>query len=150
MDGNSYDLPRLGKFSHENSVTHPNTGDKTVVVGLDDTSPRGQVYIYVGTKTSSSQPIEAAGLNNGDLYGIKVIGFPNEIFTNGIPSGSAFTAYNLGDVSCKTGGQIDSESVSNGVTGFWRPEDGCWDPSLSREIRLRPSLSPYAVPPLGG
>jgi hypothetical protein len=128
LDGNSYDLPRLGKFSHENSVAHPSTGDKTVVVGLDDTSPRGQVYIYVGTKTTSSNPIEAAGLSNGDLYGIKVVGFTNEIFATGIPSGTPFTAYNFGDVSCETGSKLDADSVANGVTGFWRPEDGCWDP----------------------
>jgi hypothetical protein len=128
LDGNSYDLPRLGKFSHENSVAHPSAGDKTVVVGLDDTSPRGQLYIYVGTKTSSSDPIEAAGLNNGQLYGIKVTGFPQEDFTNGIPSGTPFTAFNFGDVSCESGAQLDADSVTNGVTGFWRPEDGCWDP----------------------
>jgi hypothetical protein len=23
---------------------------------------------------------------------------------------------------------LDADSVTNGVTGFWRPEDGCWDP----------------------
>ncbi len=128
LDGNSYELPGLGKFAHENSVANPSTGDKTVVVGLDDTSPRGQVYIYVGTKTASSNPIEAAGLNNGDLYGIEVIGFPQEDFNTGIPSCTPFTAYNFGDVSCETGGQLDADSVTNGVTGFWRPEDGCWDP----------------------
>src|SRR6185369_17401972 len=99
-------------------------GDKTVVAGLDDTSPRGQVYIYVGTKTSSSNPIEAAGLNNGQLYGVKVTGFPQEDFTNGIPSGTPFTAFNFGDVSCESGAQLDADSVTNGVTGFWRPEDG--------------------------
>jgi len=36
MDGTSYELPWLGKFSWENSVAHPNPGIKTVVAGLDD------------------------------------------------------------------------------------------------------------------
>ena len=36
-------------------------GRKTVVVGLDD-GTGGQVYVYVGTKTRSSDPITAAGL----------------------------------------------------------------------------------------
>jgi hypothetical protein len=128
LDGTSYDLPRLGKFSHENSLTHPNTGNKTVVVGLDDTSPLGQVYVYVGEKTLSSNPIDAAGLNNGVLYGIKVVGFPQEVFATGIPSGTPFTVYNFGDVSCQTGGKLNADSFTNAVTGFWRPEDGCWDP----------------------
>jgi hypothetical protein len=87
MNGNSYELPWLGKFSHENSVANPATGNKTVVAGTDDTSPRGQVYIYIGDKTASADPIEAAGLKNGNLYGIKVTGFPQEDFTSGIPSG---------------------------------------------------------------
>jgi hypothetical protein len=128
MDGNSYELPWLGKFSHENSVANPATGDKTVVAGLDDTSPRGQLYIYVGDKTASTDPVEAAGLKNGNLYGIKVTGFPEEDFTNGIPSGTPFTLYNFGDVGCTTGTDLDALSVAAGVTGFWRPEDGSWDP----------------------
>ncbi|HXI50893.1 MAG TPA: hypothetical protein VNH84_05295 [Candidatus Saccharimonadales bacterium] len=163
LDGTSYDLPRLGKFSHENSVTHPNTGNKTVVVGLDDTSPLGQVYVYVGDKTLSSNPIDAAGLNNGSLFGIKVVGFPQEVFATGIPSGTPFTTYNFGDVSCQTGGKLNADSFTNEVTGFWRPEDGCWDPvhpndfyfvttasftGLSRLWRLR--FFDAANPAIGG
>jgi hypothetical protein len=134
MNGLSYELPWLGKFSHENSVANPASGDKTVVIGLDDTSPRGQVYVYVGQKSNSTDPIAAAGLRNGSLYGIKVTGFPEESFETGIPSGTPFTTYSLGDVSCKTGAQLDAESVTNGVTGFWRPEDGAWDPAHPRDF----------------
>jgi hypothetical protein len=128
MNGNSYELPWLGKFSHENSVANPATGDKTVVAGTDDTSPRGQVYIYIGDKTASADPIEAAGLKNGNLYGIKVTGFPEEDFTSGIPSGTTFTLHNLGNVGCTSGAALNAASVAAGVTGFWRPEDGSWDP----------------------
>jgi hypothetical protein len=128
MDGTSYELPWLGKFAHENSLANPATGDKTVVVGLDDTSPRGQLYVYIGDKTASADPIEAAGLKNGNLYGIKVTGFPEENFDTGIPSGTPFTLHNLGDVHCTSGADLETLSVTNGVTGFWRPEDGSWDP----------------------
>src|SRR5262249_20829569 len=34
----------------------------------------------------------------------------------------------FGDVSGLTGAQLDTASLANGVTGFWRPEDGSWDP----------------------
>src|SRR6266540_1809026 len=68
LDGTSWDLPRLGKQAWENSVAHPKAGAKTLVAGLDDTTP-GQVYLYVGTKTTTGSPIEKAGLTNGTLFG---------------------------------------------------------------------------------
>ncbi|HEU5070896.1 MAG TPA: alkaline phosphatase PhoX [Verrucomicrobiae bacterium] len=128
MDGNSYELPAVGKLAFENVVANPGTGDKTVVAGTDD-GTGGQVYMYAGTKTSSADPINAAGLDNGVLYGIKVAGFAAEPAATGIPSGTAFTCVNLGDVKLKTGSQIESDSQTNGVTSFNRPEDSCWDPS---------------------
>jgi len=69
LDGTSYELPRLGKFAWENAVANPATGISTVVAGTDD-GTGGQVYFYVGTKTSSSNPVEAAGLTNGNLFSI--------------------------------------------------------------------------------
>ena len=65
LDGVSWDLPRTGKFSWENSLAHPNPGVKTIVVGMDDSTP-GQVYVYVGTKTAEGSPVDRAGLTNGD------------------------------------------------------------------------------------
>lgn len=128
MDGNSYLLPALGKLAFENVTANPATGDKTIVASMDD-GTGGQVYLYAGTKTASVNPIAAAGLENGSLYGIKVAGFSAENAATGIPSGTPFTCFNLGDAKLKTGAQIESLSVSNGVTTFQRPEDGCWDPS---------------------
>ena len=40
----AYELPKLGKFSWENSVANPFSGDQTIVVGVDDATP-SQVYI---------------------------------------------------------------------------------------------------------
>jgi hypothetical protein len=132
MNGTSYELPWLGKFSWENSVANPATGLNTVVAGTDD-GTGGQVYFYVGTKTNSANPIEAAGLTNGNLFGIKVNGLDvenNETVLNGsVP----FTAYNFGDVSSKTGAALETESKDASgayrVTSFQRPEDGAWDPT---------------------
>jgi hypothetical protein len=131
--GTSYELPYLGKFSWENSVAHPNSGDKTLVVGLDDSTP-GQVYLYVGDKQDYGNPVERAGLQNGLLYGIKV--------TNGGPNyaGGAVPRENAGAINgnftlhpftrpqaAGTGAALQGESVANGVTEFARPEDGHWD-----------------------
>lgn len=133
LNGSSYELPALGKLAWENSVANPDTGRKTVVVGTDD-GTGGQVYVYVGTKIRSTDPITAAGLNNGVLYGIKVNGFTAEDVTNGIPSGTSFAGVLLGNVSTKTGAQLEADSNTNGVTSFLRPEDGCWDPKNPRDF----------------
>jgi hypothetical protein len=128
LDGNSYELPRLGKFSWENSVAHPDTGDATVVVGLDDTGG-GQVYVYVGSKSASSDRVIAAGLGNGVLTGIKVQGLALENDTTVVAPGTPFTVESLGDVSARSGAQLELDSRALGITGFNRPEDGSWDPS---------------------
>ncbi len=127
--GTSYELPYLGKFAWENSVAMPDSGDKTIVVGLDD-GTGGQVYVYVGDKQATGNTVEKAGLTNGVLYGVKVNGVPTENDATSLPAGGAsFTLVPLGDVSAKTGAQLNSESVAAGVTTFARPEDGSWDPS---------------------
>ena len=55
----SFELPSLGRMSWENSVACPYPQVKTLVVGLDDSTP-GQVYVYVGTKTASGDDITRA------------------------------------------------------------------------------------------
>jgi Esterase-like activity of phytase/Bacterial Ig domain/PA14 domain/Secretion system C-terminal sorting domain/Bacterial protein of unknown function (DUF839) len=126
--GTSYELPYLGKFSWENAVANPATGDKTVVAGMDDATP-GQVYFYIGTKTNSGTEIEKAGLSNGKLYGPVVSGLTAETSASIPPAGTTFTMADLGSVQNITGAALQANSVSAGVTQFLRPEDGSWDPS---------------------
>jgi hypothetical protein len=126
LDGTSWELPRLGKFAWENAVASPDSGDKTVVIGLDDSTP-GEVYVYVGSKASSGSPVDKAGLTNGSLYGVKVTGFPDESIANGIPSGTPFSLFSLGNVENMTGAQLQTASDLGDVTQFRRPEDGAWD-----------------------
>lgn len=128
MDGTSYQLPWLGRFSWENCVANPGTGERTVVVGTDD-SGDGQLYVYVGTKNRTGlTPVDRAGLTGGALLAVKVAGFPFELPATGIPSGTAFTTVSFGDVSAKTGATLQTESRAAGATEFQRPEDACWDP----------------------
>lgn len=131
--GSTYELPYLGKFSWENSVANPGTEDKTVVAGTDDAGG-GQIYIYIGDKKTTGSEIERAGLTGGNLYGIAVTGMTSES-NSGVPAaGTAFTLYNLGDVSGMTGSTINSTSNNNGVTGFQRPEDALWDPQNPADL----------------
>jgi hypothetical protein len=132
-DGTSYELASVGKYSFENAVANPATGKATVVVGTDDSTP-GQVYVYVGEKTATGNPAQMAGLTGGTLYGIKVPGVAVEPTNTGIPSGTAFTAVNLGDVSAKTGAQLETISDAAGVTEWFRPEDASWDPTHPTDL----------------
>ena len=124
--GVAYELPALGRVSFENSVAHPKSGDKTVVVSLDDATP-GQVYVYAGDKTTSSNPAVAAGLTNGKLYGIKVAGVPLEFGKSDWAVGSTLSFTGV-EVSGATGAALDTDSKAKLVTDFERPEDGAWDP----------------------
>jgi len=133
LNGTSYELPRLGKFSWENSVANPATGNKTVVAGMDDSTP-GQVYVYIGNKSNSGGAIDKAGLTNGTLYGVKVNGITTENRNTGITSGIQFTLQSLGNVQNKTGATLQSDSVAAGVTEFLRPEDGAWDPTHPTDL----------------
>lgn len=135
--GTSYQLPYLGRFSWENAVANPLESDTTLVAGLDDSSP-GQVYFYIGSKQSTGNDIEKAGLNNGTLYGVQLVDLianSNNESRDSVPAvDSRFNLISLGDVSNTTGAQLQTDSVNAGVTNFLRPEDGVWDPLNPRDF----------------
>lgn len=126
--GTSYILPGLGRASWENVVAMPNTGDKTVVVGLDD-SGGGQVYVYVGEKKATGNDVEKAGLTGGTLYGLKIAGVPTENDATAVGAGAAFSLVKIGDAANLTGAQLEAKSALLGVSALARPEDGAWDPT---------------------
>ena len=131
--GQTFELtPWLGNLSFENVVAHPDTGDATVVVNLDDgdATVGQQVYLYLGTKRSTGNPVQRAGLVGGRLFGIKMLGVPQSEYQKtdwevGDDFGVQFV-----DVSAHAGNaaQLEADSQAGGVTNFQRPEDGAWDP----------------------
>jgi hypothetical protein len=121
----TWQLPHLGKFSWENSIANPHAQQKTIVMGTDDSTP-GQVYMYVGNKTNSGNDIERAGLTNGNLYGVRVTATPTEV--RGSAVSGRFDLFDHGNVANSTGATLNTNSNSNSVTNFLRPEDGAWDP----------------------
>lgn len=126
--GNSWELPRMGKFSMENALASPAISDKTIVIGTDDATP-GQIYVYIGTKTSTGSEIEKAGLTNGKLYGVAVNGLSAES-SGSIPAANTpFALVDLGNVEDSTGAKLNGLSNAKSVTNFLRPEDGSWDPT---------------------
>lgn len=131
--GISYELPALGKMSNENAVANFAAGDKTIVCISDDSTP-GQVYIYVGNKSTTGLEIEKAGLTNGKLYGIAVNNYLAESNATIPAAATAFTLVEIPDAKTKTGAEINTFSNNNGVTTFLRPEDSAWDPSKPSDL----------------
>lgn len=127
--GTSYVLPWLGRASWENQVAMPDTGSKTVVVGLDD-SGGGQVYVYVGDKKSTGNDVERAGLTGGRLYGLKISGVASETDATTVPEGGAgFELVEIPGAATMTGAELETASTAAGVSRLARPEDGAWDPT---------------------
>lgn len=139
--GDTYALPYLGRYSHENVLANPASGDTTLVVSPDDDGP-GQVYVYVGTKQTSGNPVERAGLHGGKLYGIRVtdgganyaggaVMRENKGAING-----RFELVDLSDAALGSGANLQTVSVNRGVTEFARPEDGAWNGADPRAFFL--------------
>ena len=158
--GDSYELSTwLGNMSFENVVANPSTGDATVVGVTDDGNAEvgQQVYFHAGTKTTTGNPVQKAGLANGSFYGVKVAGVPQTEFAKtDWAVGDTFDA-SLVDVSQYAGvggtspnGTIDTleeDSQAKGVTNFQRPEDGAWDPRNPNDFYFvtTSNISPVAA-----
>src|SRR5262249_6321821 len=77
-----YEIPSCGLFAWENDVANPLSQRKTIVIGMDDTTPGGQLYVWVGDKQTSGNVVERAGLTrqsaSDNLYVVKVSGLGTE------------------------------------------------------------------------
>jgi hypothetical protein len=111
--GVSYELPHLGRVAWENLLALPQSGRRTVVIGMDD-FPGGHVYVYVGEKRKTGNPVEKAGLVGGALYAVRF-------------SGERFSLLPLGDVVGQDGRALRARARGLGATPLLRPEDGAWD-----------------------
>lgn len=132
--GTSYELPYLGKFSWENAIANPATGDLTVVAGTDDATTGGQVYFYIGSKSSSGNDIERAGLSNGKVYSIKIEGLSQEVSASIPKAGTSFTLIDLGRADTINGNTLNTRTINSGATSFLRPEDCTWDPAHPQDF----------------
>jgi Ca2+-binding RTX toxin-like protein len=148
----AYEMPHCGLFAWENNLANPFSQRKTITAGMDDGSPTGQLYFWIGDKQTTGNVVERAGLtrqsSNDNLWVLKVpslttvdgSGVPIE--TQGVPvSGPKGTAaaFQLlksgasGDASGLTFAQLEADSDSKAATQFLRPEDGHWDPNNPRD-----------------
>jgi Bacterial protein of unknown function (DUF839) len=134
----AFEMPHCGLFNWENNLANPLAQRKTITMGMDDTSPAGQVYVWVSEKQTTGNVVERAGLVRvggvGDQYVVKVSGLTPDATgaTNedrNTPLNGTFSLEKEGDVSGLTAAELETLSDSKGATQFLRPEDGNWDPS---------------------
>ncbi len=145
--GNSYHLEHFGFAAYENILLSPFEQDATVAILTDDAS-NGEVYIYVGTKQSTGNDVERAGLVGGDLYALAVEGKPFELdndLATAVGLTETFTLKLIGEPGDRPidGADVEArgadtltpldpaqtfESLKMGG-----PEDGAWDTRAGRE-----------------
>jgi hypothetical protein len=153
--GETWHLPLMGRMAYENLVASPHPQEKTIVALLDDSSINtaplvtnsvpSEVYFYIGRKKKHGHPIVAAGLTNGNFYGVKVSvegnpvteesnDFGLGIAATGFVGKGRFSLHDMGDVSDLTAVQIEELSFAAGVTRLQRVEDGAWDPARRNDF----------------
>ncbi len=118
--GKSFVLPwaTMANVGWENLLAHPNAGDKTVVMANSDGGFNG-VYLYVGSKATTGNDVEKAGLIGGTMYRVLV--------NNALTETTAADA-GLGLVSGAGTFSLTTDlATASGGTSFLRPEDGVWD-----------------------
>jgi hypothetical protein len=131
--GQSFELPRLGRWSVENNLANPFAQDKTIVVGNADDSANPGIWMYVGTKQSTGNDIERAGLTNGTAYTLSVPGLVSETRSFGLSTttyttSASFSWVNMGNLENVAAATQQTNGLTGGATKFLRPEDGAWDP----------------------
>ena len=134
-DGHAQQLPRLGLFSWENTLVAANRTDTTLVMGQEDTAG-GQLWVYVGRKTSSGNAFDKAGLTNGDDH---VVDLVNESVSSDADFRSTYgkgkeVEFDLADVPWDLSGATQNKiGVDEGLT-LNRIEDGAWDPRNPKDF----------------
>ena len=134
FDNEAHGLPFLGRFAWENTLVKKNTGDRTVIMGMEDgpasqnpAESNSQLYLYVGRKQATGTVLERNGLTGGTLYVFrsKNKNRNSELeFQNGTLAGEWVAipgAQTLSDA------QLEAASDAVGAMVFARPEDGAFN-----------------------
>jgi len=136
-DNELHTLPRLGRFSWENSLVQAKPGNRTVIMGMEDTPPgtldpvavNNQLYMYVGRKErhQGATVLRRNGLDNGNLY-VLVPDNPAQADETVFTSGSIDVEWALiPNAGALSEAQLEAASDAAGAFRFVRTEDGAFN-----------------------
>jgi hypothetical protein len=138
FDGGLHTLPKLGRYSKENTVVQPGQGRRTVILPTEDgpATLDNQLYMYVGKKDRSRKATALArnGLDNGTLYVFRSLDparNSERTFTSGSVTGEWVPIPNAEGL---TDTELEAASDAAGAMTFVRPEDGAFNPNNRNEF----------------
>jgi Bacterial protein of unknown function (DUF839) len=139
FNGGLHTLPKLGRYSKENTVVQPTDGGRRTVVIPTEDGPAtldNQLYMYVGTKDRSRKASALArnGLDNGKLYVFRSLDparNSERTFTGGSVTGEWVEVPDAEDL---TDVELEAASDALGAMTFVRPEDGAFNPNNPNEF----------------
>jgi hypothetical protein len=138
FDGGLHTLPKLGRYSKENTNVQPSQDSQTVIFATEDgpATLDNQLYMYVGKKDRSKQASALArnGLDSGKLYVFRSLDparNSERTFTSGSVTGEWVQIPNVDDL---TDAQLEAASDAAGAMTFVRPEDGAFNPNNPNEF----------------
>lgn len=132
FDDELHTLPKLGRFSKENSIVQPGRGRATVIFSTEDGPPTldSQLYMYVGAKDRSHHASVLArnGLDTGALYVFRSLDperNSERTFTGGSMRGEWVE---IPQADKMTDTELEAASDAAGAMTFVRLEDGVFNP----------------------
>jgi Bacterial protein of unknown function (DUF839) len=137
-DNELHALPRMGRFSKENTVVQPGRGTRTVAFPTEDgpATLDNQLYMYVGRKDRSEDAgvLSRNGLDTGKLYVFRSLDASRNserIFTAGSVKGEWVEVPNAASL---TAAQLEAAVDALGAMTFVRPEDAAFNPRNRHEL----------------
>jgi secreted PhoX family phosphatase len=131
-------LPKLGRFSKENTLVQPSSGTRTVIFSLEDgpATLDNQLYMYVGAKDQSpgASALARNGLDNGKLYVFRSLD-PDRNSERTFVRGSVTGEWlEIPGAENMTEAQLEAASDAVNAMTFVRPEDGAYNPNNPSEF----------------
>ena len=137
-DDELHALPRMGRFSRENTVVQPGHGTRTVVFPTEDGPPTldSQLYMYVGKKDRSEGAgvLSRNGLDTGKLYVFRSLD-PDRNSERDFVAGSVKGEWiEIPNAAGMTAAALEEAADQAGAMTFVRPEDAAFNPRNRHEL----------------
>ena len=136
-DNELHTLPKLGRYSKENTVVQPRQNKQTVIFSMEDgpATLNNQLYMYIGEKERGASSVLARnGLDNGTVYVFRSLDparNSERTFTSGSVQGEWIEIPNVEDLSAE---ELEAASDAVGAMTFVRPEDAAFNPRNRNEL----------------